>query len=92
LFAPQALNAVQPGDRVSLRIESGSRRLQLALLEEGPSKLAVLREARLYELLDAGGLRSLAMPAGGRRSAALPGSGARDFDEPERLQRHFELP
>jgi hypothetical protein len=85
LFVPQALNAVQPGDRVLLRLESGSHHLQRVALEEGPSTLAALREARLYEMLEEDDLRSLPLAAGGRRSAAVP----RVTDDPGLLQRTY---
>ena len=83
LFAPQMAPALQPGQRLRLRVAARTHYLErVAVAGEAPS-------ATVYALRDADALRSLPLPGGGQRSAFdrdgfLPGS--------ERLERAFFWP
>lgn len=85
LFAPQSASSVGPGQRVALRIESGTHYLQrVSLTSEAPVANAVS-----YQLHDERGLTALPRRAGGSRSAYdqdgfIPGT--------ERAERWFFWP
>ena len=67
VFVPQTLPRVGPGDRIELRIESGTHYLQRIVLRD-----VAAQGAREYVFAEDDSLRSLPLPDGGRRSLFRP--------------------
>ena len=85
LFVPQAAPSARPGEKVVLRIESGTHYLQrLSMTSETPTADAVT-----YQLLDERALTTLPRRGGGSRSAYDPGG---MIPGSERAERWFFWP
>ncbi len=66
-LAPQTLQRVEPGERIALRLATGTHYLERAIVNPVPAGTALE-----YVLVDDDALRSVARPGGGRRSVFRP--------------------